>query len=59
MKIDNILEVGNLVIGGNFDNPQRGRVYSPKGIAPAIYTYGGGKFQTPLHRCRKTILSLK
>jgi hypothetical protein len=43
MKIDNILEIGNLVIGGNFDNPQRGRVYSPKGIAPAIYTYGGGQ----------------
>ena len=45
MKIDNILEIGNLVIGGNFDNPQRGRVYSPKGIAPAIYTYGGGNLE--------------
>lgn len=37
-----IIQVGNLVIGGRFDNPQRGRVYSADGIAPAVYTYGGG-----------------
>ena len=43
-----IVEIGNLVVGGNFDNPQRGRIYSPKGIAPAIYTYGGGGLEAKI-----------
>jgi hypothetical protein len=36
MKKLEIVEIGNLVVGGNFDNPQRGRIYSPKGITPKI-----------------------
>lgn len=41
MKIDNVIEVGNIVTTGNWDSPQRGRIYSPLGCAPTIYTYGG------------------
>ena len=26
----------------NFDDPQEGRVYHPKGVAPTIRTCGGG-----------------
>lgn len=37
-----ILQVGNIVDTGNFKNPQRGRIYSPDGISPALNTVGGG-----------------
>lgn len=37
-----ILQVGNMVNTGNFENPQRGRIYSPDGLAPALNTCGGG-----------------
>lgn len=39
---DRILQVGNVVDTGNFDNPQRGRIYSQEGISPALNTVGGG-----------------
>lgn len=39
---DRILQVGNIVDTGNFDNPQRGRIYSQEGISPALNTVGGG-----------------
>lgn len=37
-----IMQVGNIVNTGNFENPQRGRIYSPNGISPALNTVGGG-----------------
>lgn len=37
-----ILQVGNMVNTGNFENPQRGRIYSLDGLAPALNTCGGG-----------------
>lgn len=37
-----IIQIGNIVSTGNWDNPQRGRIYSPKGIAPSNNTGGGG-----------------
>ncbi len=37
-----ILQIGNIVDTGNFDNPQRGRIYSPSGISPSLNTVGGG-----------------
>lgn len=41
-----IKQIGNLAEGeGTFHNPQRGRVYSTQGIAPTIYTYGGGNLE--------------
>lgn len=39
---DRILQVGNIVNTGNFDNPQRGRIYSQEDISPALNTVGGG-----------------
>lgn len=40
-----IHQVGNLVSTGNFDNPQRGRVYNPNGISPCLNTVGGGNLE--------------
>lgn len=37
-----IIQLGNIVNSGNWDNPQRGRIYSPSGISPALNTVGGG-----------------
>lgn len=37
-----ILQIGNIVETGNWNNPQRGRVYSQEGISPALNTVGGG-----------------
>lgn len=39
---DKVMQVGNLLDNPNFDNPQRGRVYSVKGISPALDICGGG-----------------
>ena len=36
------MQVDNIVDTGNFDNPQRGRIYSPDGLAPALNTMQGG-----------------
>lgn len=37
-----INQIGNIVNTGNFNNPQRGRVYDPRGISPALNTVSGG-----------------
>lgn len=37
-----VIQIVNLVIGGKRDNPQRGRVYSAKGVSPCINGAGGG-----------------
>ncbi len=37
-----VLQVGNIVDTGNFDNPQRGRIYSGEGCCPSLNTCGGG-----------------
>ena len=39
---DKIIQVGNIVDTGNWENPQRGRVYSPEGISPTVVTVTGG-----------------
>ena len=39
--IDKILQVGNWTKGSKIDNPQRGRVYDPSGISPALTCMGG------------------
>nr|DAL57438.1 MAG TPA_asm: hypothetical protein [Caudoviricetes sp.] len=47
MKEPKLIQVLNLVTDEkNFTNPQRGRVYSPSGIAPALNTCGGGRSRT-------------
>lgn len=37
-----VRQVGNIVTTGNFENPQRGRIYNPVGICPSLNTVGGG-----------------
>lgn len=37
-----VQQVGNIVNTGNWDNPQRGRIYSPNGCSPALNTMQGG-----------------
>ena len=45
MRNDIVINVGNTVKERkNFDDPQEGRVYHPKGVAPTIRTCGGGKY---------------
>jgi DNA (cytosine-5)-methyltransferase 1 len=40
--MNKIIQIGNIVNTGNFNNPQRGRVYSAKGLSPALNTCSGG-----------------
>lgn len=37
-----VIQVGNIVNTGNWDNPQRGRIYSSDGCSPALNCVGGG-----------------
>lgn len=37
-----VIQLGNIVNTGNWDNPQRGRIYSPSGCSPALNTCQGG-----------------
>jgi len=37
-----VKQVGNIVHTGNFENPQRGRIYSADGCSPALNCCGGG-----------------
>lgn len=37
-----VIQVDNIVDSGNWDNPQRGRIYSPEGLCPTLNTCGGG-----------------
>lgn len=38
----NVIQLGNIVETGNWDNPQRGRIYSAEGCSPALNTMQGG-----------------
>ena len=37
-----VRQIGNIVNTGNWDNPQRGRIYSSNGCSPALNCCGGG-----------------
>ena len=37
-----VQQVGNIVSTGNWDNPERGRVYSDSGLSPTLNTMQGG-----------------
>lgn len=42
---DTVMNVGNTANARkNFDDPQEGRVYHPKGVAPTIRSRGGGNY---------------
>ena len=47
-----VIQVGGVVDDSNigFKNPQRGRVYDARGIAPCIYTFGGGNLEPKIVR---------
>ena len=38
---DKVIQIANLIEGGRRENPQRGRVYSAKGISPCLNGIGG------------------
>ena len=40
-----VIQVGNIVSTGNWNNPQIGRVYSPEGCIPTLNTCGGGSHE--------------
>jgi hypothetical protein len=42
MKTNQVIELGNIVHTGNWNSPQRGRIYSVEGISPCLNTCGGG-----------------
>lgn len=51
-----VIQVGNIVDTGNWDNPQRGRIYSPSGCSPALTTMQGGGLEPKIveqYRIRK------
>ena len=51
-----VVQVGNIVDTGNWDNPQRGRIYSADGCSPALNTAQGGGLEpkiTENYRIRK------
>ena len=37
-----VVEIGNIVSTGNWDSPQRGRIYSADGISPCLSCMQGG-----------------
>lgn len=39
---NSVKQLGNIVNSGNWNNPQRGGIYSPNGCSPALNTCGGG-----------------
>ena len=46
-----ILEVGNVVSTGNWNSPQRGRIYSPLGICPCLNCMQGGGLEPKIIVC--------
>lgn len=40
-KDNKVIQIGNIVSAGNWNNPQRGRIDSPSGCSPALNTCGG------------------
>ena len=40
--VDRILQVGNIVNTGSWENPQRGRIYSSEGLSPTLTASAGG-----------------
>lgn len=44
-----VVQVGNIVNTGNWDNPNRGRIYSDKGISPCLSTMQGGGLEPKIY----------
>ena len=41
-ETNEVIELGNIVKTGNWDSPQRGRIYSANGISPCLNCMQGG-----------------
>ena len=52
---DKIIQVGNWTQGAKRENPQRGRVYDPSGIAPSLTCMGGGNLQPLIIVCNEQV----
>lgn len=51
-----VQQIGNIVHTGNWDNPERGRIYSANGVSPALSTMQGGGLEPKIlknYRIRK------
>ena len=51
-----VMQIGNIVNTGNWDNPERGRIYSDEGVSPALSTMQGGGLEPKIlknYRIRK------
>lgn len=51
-----VQQVGNIVHTGNWDNPERGHIYSANGVSPALSTMQGGGLEPKIlknYRIRK------
>lgn len=42
--MNKVIQIANLIEGGKRENPQRGRVYSAKGVSPCLNGIGGADF---------------
>jgi len=47
-------QVGNIVNTGNWENPQRGRIYSSDGISPTLNCVSGGGLEPKIMVCEAT-----
>lgn len=45
-----VTQIANIVDTGNWDNPQRGRIYSIKGISPTLNCCGGGGLEPKIYQ---------
>ena len=48
LDTNKVLQIGNIVHTGNFNNPQQGRIYSLEGISPTLNTCGGGGLESKI-----------
>lgn len=51
-----VIELFNIVKTGNWSSPMRGRIYSVRGISPAINTVGGGGLEPKILLCQEKVL---
>ena len=49
-----VKQLGNIVSTGNWDNPQRGRIYSSNGCSPALNCCGGGGLEPKIVQLENT-----
>ena len=49
-----VIQIGNIVDTGNWNNPQRGRIYSAEGCSPSLNTVGGGGLEPKILRPERT-----